>query len=244
CGFAHVSRRERARFEQAVAAFDSAISIDEGFALAHYGRAHAYYLAMVEQWLPEPTAFPEFRRSASRAMELDPGSCGSQMMCGLALLFAGDLAAAYTHVREAVAINPSSCLALGLLGQLSLMRGQAQQAIAHLEEALRLGPRDPGAWLHYVTLAMAYFALRQPDAGAENCRHAITLRTDSALPRVTLIACLQEAGKEAECAAATRELLALHPEFRISAFLRLVRTAHPDDRQRLAAALAASGLSD
>jgi TolB-like protein/DNA-binding CsgD family transcriptional regulator len=243
CGLAHVARRERARLTDALAAFDAAIAIDAALGLAHYGRAYAYYLAMVEQWLPEAAAFAEFSRSASRAMDADPGNAGSQLMCGLALLYAGDLEAAFTHVTEAATINPSSCLALGVLGQLLVMRGRTEEGIASLEDALRLGPRDPGAWLHYVTLAMAHLALREFAAGIECSKHAIALRPDSALPRVTLIACHQEAGDAAACAAAVRDLVAQHPEFRVGAFLRLMRLANPDYVRRLTIALTAAGLA-
>jgi TolB-like protein/DNA-binding CsgD family transcriptional regulator len=243
CGLAHLARRERARFPDALTAFDAAIAIDGALGVAHYGRAYAFYLAMVEQWLPETTAFPEFRRSASRAMDVDPGNSGSQLMCGLALLYTGDLDAAFTHVKEAATINPSSCLAHGMLGQMLVMRGRTEEGIASLEDALRLGPRDPGAWLHYVTLAMAHLALREFAAGIECSKHAIALRADSALPRVTLVACHQEAGDASACAAAVRDLIAQHPDFRVGAFLRLMRLANPDYVRRLTTALTAAGLA-
>jgi adenylate cyclase len=242
-GLAHLSRRERDRFPQAVAAFDAAIRADPSFGLAHYGRAHAWYVSMVEQWaVDRAEAQRNFLESTQNAMKFDPANAGSQMMCALAFLYGGNSEAAYAHILQAIAINPAHCLAQGILGQLQLMRGQAVEALASLEEALRLGPRDPGAWLHHVTSAMAHFALEQFGAGVESSRHAITLRPDSALPRVTLIACLENGGDHAAAASMAKAMLDAHPQFRVEPLMRLMTTATEANRVRLHKMLLAAGL--
>jgi Flp pilus assembly protein TadD len=70
---------------------------------------------------------------------LDP-SAKSQRDLGTALLYAGRLPEAVTHLEEAIRLAPDVALAHEFLGNALLAQGKKGEAVAHLQRALQLEP--------------------------------------------------------------------------------------------------------
>lgn len=220
-GIAHMHALTRENCAAALAAFEAAVEIDPGFALA---LAAAGYCRMwrVSQAIPEDSAAEagEAIRLAEAALSQvrdDP-----QVLAQAAIVFAylaHRLDAALSFARMAVDLHPNSAMTRSTAGWVHLYADQPEAAIPHFLEALRLDPIDPVAGESLTGLAYAHLSTGQAEAAVRWSERAIAASPERLSCHRAHVAALGAAGQPAETAAA--HLLALDPNFDLSGFTRL-----------------------
>ena len=103
----------------------------------------------------------------------------------------GQLAAAESVVRRALAERPESDEVHALLGAVLVAAGRKEEGVAELERAIEL---RPNYWQHYDTLANAEYGRGHLDAAAAGWRRVVALRPDRPWGYVSLGAALYGLG--------------------------------------------------
>lgn len=225
---------------------DRAIELDSTSARAHAYKAWWYVLCIGEARSPKPvddTLRAEV--AAQRAVALDPTD-------GLVLAIAAHVEALLQRQPEVAAemfdrslrLNENSAFAWGLSGATYCYLGKADEALARLENADRLNPFDPLSYFSSSAIGLAEFLGGRYDRSISWLKKALRQNRRFVASHRTLASCLWHAGREDEARAAARNLLAVDPSFRLSAFAARYPLRRPGDLKRYMAGLRAAGLPE
>lgn len=153
-------------YDDALAAANKAISLDDQLATAHAVLGQLYE----EHWQWAPAA-QEFQR----ALQLDPSNATTHQWYAMFLWFTGDLPGGLAQMRTAHELDPLSPIINADLGRALLYTGQTAAAVAQYRTAIALNPRFA---LTHVFLAEAYMAQNHDTDALQETRTAIALDTD------------------------------------------------------------------
>jgi tetratricopeptide (TPR) repeat protein len=143
-GLWHVYRYNRDDLVSAIELFERAIAVDARFAPAHAGLAYALYAQVIWGHVAPPgPALERARRTAMRAVALDPRDAFSHVVLGRTLMTSGEVGAALTECERAVELNPNLAAAHYALGYALGLAGRPEEALASIGRAVRLSPYDP-----------------------------------------------------------------------------------------------------
>ena len=184
------SLEAKGALDDAIRAYEEALSLDPRMASAHanlvgaYGRAGSFAKAaqhyeaarsidsslaelhnnwgVVQATREDPSAAAAAFR---QAIELNPLSAEAHANLGVALLQLGEVDEAARHFREAVASDSTNPVARMNLGTLALEAGRPDEAVTHLEVALAGDAGESEAFVRYA-LSHAYRRVGR-DAEAE-----------------------------------------------------------------------------
>ena len=135
------SQRSEAGLKRGIERFQQAIVIDPLFAAAHSGLADSYSTLGTLSYLSPAETFPEARRHATRALELDPSLAEAHASLGFVkLYFDWDWSGAETEFQSAIALSPQLASSHQWYSIFLLTAGRPQQA---LREILLAQERDP-----------------------------------------------------------------------------------------------------
>jgi TolB-like protein/class 3 adenylate cyclase len=140
-------------FRKAVEHFKHAIELDHSFALANAGLAEAYNMLAYWNYVAPTAGFPEAKRAAQRALELDPGLAEGHSQLGFVLFeYEWQYEAGEREFVEAIRLNPRSATAHSSYGEFLLDLGRFPEAMREFESARQSDPLsvrltfDIGAW--------------------------------------------------------------------------------------------------
>ena len=140
-------------FRKAVEHFKHAIELDHSFALANAGLAEAYNMLAYWNYVAPTAGFPEAKRAAQRALELDPGLAEGHSQLGFVLFeYEWQYEAGEREFVEAIRLNPRSATAHSSYGEFLLDLGHFPEAMREFESARQSDPLsvrltfDIGAW--------------------------------------------------------------------------------------------------
>lgn len=136
----------------AVGYFEDALAIDPGFAQAYTGLADVYMI-QTQGWGQAPeTIFPNARRAATRALELDPTLAEAHASDGhVRLFYDWDWRGAEASLTRAIELNPNYAEASHWLALCLAAQGRHEESLAAIRKALALDPRSP-----YIKLNLGY----------------------------------------------------------------------------------------
>lgn len=148
--------------------FEEAIEKDPNFALAYAGLADAY--AISASGLPAAERFPQARRAARKALELNSELAEAHTALAF-LTYKSDWQwdAAEASFQRAIELSPNYALAHHWYGELLGLLGRSEESIARLEEAREL---DPASVAIQTDLCDAYYRARRFDEAIHECRLA------------------------------------------------------------------------
>ena len=142
-----------AGFSKGVEHFKHAIELDPSFALANAGLAEAYNLLSYWNYVAPTAGFPEAKRAAQRALELDPGLAEGHSELGFVLFeYEWEYEAGEREFVEAIRLNPRSATAHLSYGEFLLDLGRLPEAMREFESARQSDPLsvrltfDIGGW--------------------------------------------------------------------------------------------------
>jgi adenylate cyclase len=139
-GLHHWHRRRTEDFHRSIDYFQQAIARDPGYAAAHAGLALSQITLTGYDNATLATMLPQARRSAQRALELDPELADAHAALVLIARRDGDWAATERHARRALALNPSHITAHHWLSQHLVAMGRFDEALSLARRALELDP--------------------------------------------------------------------------------------------------------
>jgi TolB-like protein/Flp pilus assembly protein TadD len=135
------SQRSEAGLKRGIERFQQAVLIDPQFAAAHSGLADSYSILGYLSYLSPAETFPEARRHATRALELDASLAEAHASLGFVkLYFDWDWSGAETEFQRAIALSPHLASSHQWYSIFLLTAGRSKQA---LQEILLAQERDP-----------------------------------------------------------------------------------------------------
>jgi TolB-like protein/Tfp pilus assembly protein PilF len=188
----------------AIAFFKQAVALDEQFAFAHSALARALVGAVNYDVLEPRAALESARRSAFRALELDPTDSEAHLtLAEVGRVLEWDWNGAEKAYRTALAFNPSNVAVHRLYGLYLAARGRTAEASAAADRAYDL---DPLCLVVNTSAALVRFLARDFNPAIERCRDTLDMDDRFAPARRLLAAALVQAGR---CDEATPELQTL-----------------------------------
>jgi DNA-binding winged helix-turn-helix (wHTH) protein/TolB-like protein len=135
------SQRSEAGLKRGIERFQQAVVIDPQFAAAHSGLADCYSILGYLSYLSPAETFPEARRHATKALELDASLAEAHASLGFVkLYFDWDWSGAETEFQRAIALSPQLASSHQWYSIFLLTAGRPEQA---LREILLAQERDP-----------------------------------------------------------------------------------------------------
>ena len=119
--------------------FNQAVALDRNFALAYCGIAYT-----PDPRLPPRATWPEVKKAAGRAIQLDDMLAEAHLTMGMYKLEGEwNWSAAETSFKRALELQPSSAVAHGAYASFLVAMGRFDQAVAAAKTAVNLDPTSP-----------------------------------------------------------------------------------------------------
>ena len=162
---------------KAVAAFETAVKLDPGYAAAWAQLSTEEYNVAVLSGSSGALAqaLPQVRAHAQKALALAPGLALARNAVGNALLDESNWSGAEAEYRRAIALAPSDARAKANLASVIATLGRLDEAVTLKQQALKL---DPLRSASYAYLARYLTTLGRLDEAEAASRHAIALEPD------------------------------------------------------------------
>jgi TolB-like protein/tetratricopeptide (TPR) repeat protein len=168
-----------AGFTNSVNHFKQAIAIDPTFALAHAGLAEAYTLLGFWNYFPSNEQFPEAKKEAQRALELDPDlSEAHTVLAYIRFQYEWKFNEAEMEFKEAIRLNPGSVDARLWFWEYLFDLGRPQEAHKELERARELDPLSVRVSFNF---AAESFFERDFDRALERLQKTVSLDPNNAI---------------------------------------------------------------
>jgi adenylate cyclase len=188
--------------------------IDPEFGEAHAWWAYATILGMV-YWgtEPDPDLMDEALAATQRALEIDGHNATFHALRGRVQLARCEYTSALLENERAIELNPTFAAAYCGLGDSLCYEGRYDEAIAQFEIAVGLGAHDPQRWafLSYGALALVFDG--QFERALEWADQAATIPNCQYWTSAHRVVALAHLGRDAEAAAAVKQLLRECPSF-------------------------------
>ncbi len=195
--------------EQALAAFEAAIGLDDRSALAHCGLGEGYLQKYRQD--PDPLHLDRALEQASLAVEIDPHLALARSVLGMIHIRRKEYDQAEGQLREALVLDPLSSTAHRELGYLESRRGNADQAELELGKAIELNSESSEALIYRGSFF--YLQSRYPEAAAD-LLDAVELTPDHASAYRSLGGIYHALGRYGEAAAQLQRSLEIAPNAR------------------------------
>ena len=218
--------------------FESAVSLDPHYALAHAYLALAH---LVEHGYGDaPIAIKDQAlETALTAVKLDPGEGRCHRFLAIAYHHRGEFDLALSHFERAVALNPNDANGIARMGlALATSGGRAEEGISLIRQAMRLNPFHPESY--WDDLAIASYAARRYEEALEANRRIVGRKQYWYFARMA--ACYAQLGRLDEARAQSVEALRLKPDFRLSAVKLFYN--NPADAQHVLDGMRKAGLPE
>jgi DNA-binding winged helix-turn-helix (wHTH) protein/tetratricopeptide (TPR) repeat protein len=129
---------------EAIDSFQSALSLEPGYADAWVGLADSWLLLPLYGAVPPTRAIPRARQAATRALEVDRRSARALAVLGvIAMQYDWDWTTAEALLRQALTHNPNDATTEQWLGELYCYRHRFVECRRHLQAAAGLDPLSP-----------------------------------------------------------------------------------------------------
>jgi len=168
-----LNKFSEAGFNKAVEHFRHALDVDPRFARASAGLAEAFNMLGYWNFLPPGLAFPEAKRAAERALEVDSNLAEARSALGfITYEYEWRYADGERELAEAVRTNPNSADARLWYAEFLTVMGRFAEAREQLDRAAKA---DPLSGRLIVDLATWYWFQRQYDPALAELRKAIEM---------------------------------------------------------------------
>ena len=144
-------RRSAEDFTKAIGLVEQAIERDPNYARAWAELSRLAWFQATSAYVPYETGFEKARRTAKRAIELDPRLPEAYIaLAGVESVYEWDWSGAAAHIRQAEALDSANILMLSAKAGLARILGRVDEAIALRRRILE---RDPLSTLGVMNLA-------------------------------------------------------------------------------------------
>lgn len=162
-----------AGFNKAIEHFRSALEVDPQFARASAGLAEAFNMLGYWNFLPPGAAFPEAKRAAERALEIEPNLSEARSALGfITYEYEWRYSDAEREFAEAVRTNPNSADARLWYAEFLIVMGRFAEAREQLDRAAEA---DPLSVRLVVDVATWHWFQRQYDPALAELQRAVEM---------------------------------------------------------------------
>ncbi|MBW1752296.1 MAG: adenylate/guanylate cyclase domain-containing protein [Deltaproteobacteria bacterium] len=230
--------------DKAIQLFKEAVALDPKFIWPYVYLAWSHYIAArVHGWSESPAISLQIANDlAQKALAIDDSYDATHSLLADLYLQKGQYDKALSEAERAVSLNPNGGLAYFRLAAIVGQLGRWEESAMYAKKAVRLNP-FPGIWWHY-TLGQAYFFSGQYDESIRTWKKMLVKWPDNINAYAFLAACYSSLGRDAEAAAAAKEVLRLNPEYSVGAQAKLLRFKNKADLERFNAAKRKAGLPE
>jgi TolB-like protein/DNA-binding winged helix-turn-helix (wHTH) protein/Tfp pilus assembly protein PilF len=229
-------------------AYEQALARDPRYAPAIQGLAFTYLTGWAQPVPDEPIrgefaqqpVLDRAQQLAEQAVDLDPTLAEAHATLGWILYWQHGPEVGLKAFERAFEFNPN--FVDGRFAILLSHGGRATEAVAYVRRIMRLDPLYPPLYTYF--LGKGYFFLGQQEEAIELVRSAAARLPGFRPPAVMLAALAATTGRDEEASAAAAEVRRIQPDFSIAAYVRFMRLAREEDRQRLATGLRKAGLPE
>ena len=216
-------------FSKGVEHFKHAIELDPSFALANAGLAEAYSMLAYWNYVAPTAGFPEAKRAALRALELDPKLAEAHSALGFVLYeYEWRYDDAEREFKQAVSLNAGSATARLWFAEFLLELGRFREGEEQFQRARELDPLS--VRIHFDAAATFWFQ-RQNDNALAELEKVLAVDPSNSIAHMFYGQVLWKAGRTADAFAAWDKGVAFEGAF------------NPEEIAELRAAYQRSGLS-
>jgi len=157
--------------ESAIKMFEHALSIDQGYALAHVGLAEAYSFQYIfydgdQKWLGEMISANE------KAIELDPALDEAEFAKGMVFYHQKRFAEAKRIFQQLIVKKEDYYPAIHWLGVLAELENDYDAAIKYFNRTAQIKPYSEEPWIH---IEMTYRRMGDTESSQTACRKTLEL---------------------------------------------------------------------
>lgn len=150
----HLSQQTEKSLQQAVDAYNVAITKDPSFARAYTGLARAYLMMTAHYMLPQSEGFGMASNAADKARQIDPSSAEIHGVLGLLSYYRDwNLQIAESEEREAIHLDPNQAVYHQWLAALLCVDGQCKEALHEVHLAHACDPEWPPVYITEMAVA-------------------------------------------------------------------------------------------
>lgn len=241
-GLQHMYRFNSKDNRAAAALFGRAVQMDPGFARAHAGLSFVHFqTAFLRQTNDIAGEVARARQCAQRGVDLDPLDPFVNFTMGRTYWLESDLDRAYAWLERSTSLCPNYAQGIYAKAWTESMAGAALDARAHLDLSMRLSPLDP---LYYAMLSargLTHITCGEDQEAADWADRGARAPGAHALIALIAAAANQLAGREGRARSWVDDVRRRTPQLTRTDFFRAFPIRHPEQRRRMADALAALG---
>lgn len=153
--------------------FRRTLELDPEDANAYAGLAEALCYSGIFALGPTEETYPEARKMALRALELDPGNASAHNVLGdVKKGYDWDMAGAEKEYLRAIELNPSHLMTRLFLAEMWTRLGRFEEAIAESHRARALDPVSPSG---HNNLSLVYWRARRFDEAIDSAGRALSI---------------------------------------------------------------------
>jgi DNA-binding winged helix-turn-helix (wHTH) protein/TolB-like protein/tetratricopeptide (TPR) repeat protein len=198
------SQRSEASLKRAIERFRAAIAIDPQFAAAYSGIADSYSILGYLSYLSPAETFPEARRYATRALELDGSLAEAHASLGFVeLYYDWDWAGAEAAFQRALALDPENPASHQWYSIYLLAAGRPDEALREIQLAQ---DHDPLSLAVNTDLGFYYYYTAQYEEAVKQLLLVLEMNPDFAPAHLWLGRAYQELGRFDEALGAFRRV--------------------------------------
>ncbi|MBS1784790.1 MAG: protein kinase [Acidobacteria bacterium] len=184
-----------------IAYFDQALQQDPNSALAHVGKAYAYW-GLSSQFMAPAEAMPKVKAEAEAALKIDPNLSEAHTALAVAkAVYDHDFPSAEQEFQTAIRLNPGSAVAHEYYAYILMGRNRYADCVTQLDQARRLDPLS--AMLEFFAGWNEFWVKKDLSAATLHLRKSVEMQPDFWWPHLLLA---QVYAKQGDQAAATQAL--------------------------------------
>lgn len=238
-GIAHLYRFTEQDNTKALGLFSRAIRMEPQFARAHAGLSCCQYQSVFNRYSGCDLVLDanEAKKSAERAIELDPLDAFANFAMGRCFWLTGCPEDSLPWLERSLSVNPNFAQAYYAHGLASVMSNNASDAKHDASQAIELSPLDPFLYGFYGVRAFSYIASGDYENARTWANHAA--RQPGALFMMDLMATIANslAGQDQEAANWADRARKRKPDITPDYFFRALPFASGLTRERISQAL-------
>ncbi len=163
-------------FEEAVRNYESAIEMEEDFALAHWSLGNIYHTHFANSDKSEWMDFELMERSYTRAYEIDPDLAEANVGLGWAHFYKGEWDEAFRYYKQAIDLNPNNAEINYYVGGFFKDIGLYDKAVDFYLRAILI---DPVYQEYRGICAFCYMKMGEYEKAAEQTQKALEFEPEN-----------------------------------------------------------------
>ena len=159
-----------------IAYFDQALQADPNFALAHVGKAYAYW-GLSSQFVAPAEAMPKVKAEAEAALKLDPALAEAHTALAVAkAVYDHDFRGAEDEFQTAIRLNPGSAVAREYYAYILIGRNRYDDCKVQLDAARKLDPLS--SMLELFSGWSDLWLRKDPKSAIQHLKRSVDLQPD------------------------------------------------------------------